>query len=202
MATPFEDRHLCQFGFRMIEQPARLIVTPRSAPLGIIAAILVFVHAVILGILFSPWFSEAEPRYTLLILAVMAFEFPMLLGVFFLLSKREVAKGPLLDVDKTQRVVGLPRDAMTVRFDDIQAITLTTGWYESTTDWQKAAELSLVLAQGDAPASHWPVVLHHDIKEVDALALRVAEWIEKPVERVTLEWKDRQKRSATARPTT
>jgi hypothetical protein len=96
----FLDRHRCQLGITIVEQPGRLRVEPKGFRMQWVAAWLALVFLVILVVLvsFNLW---RENRVVLAIyLSFAAFVYPSMFGILFAISRAELAKGPLLEVDE------------------------------------------------------------------------------------------------------
>lgn len=177
----FRDRHRAQFGFRICEQPNYLRVEAKGLPMVAITVWIVLVHAVMIGLMLYFRLREDDPAFFGVFVAVMCFEFPAMLAIFFAMSRSELAKGPLLEVDQKKRAAVLLRDKRMIRFDEIEAVFLLVGWYEWTSrEWEKVAEMSLIVRE----AEQVPVVLHNEVGHVNCLAESISKLTGRPI------WRD------------
>jgi hypothetical protein len=195
MTFAFDDRHRCQNGFRIVEQPGQLLVEPKAFPVRASAIWMIFVHVIMIILMAPGRVLGVEPEFFPIVLVFMALEFLTFMAILHAFNRSELAKGPLLEVDTSRRVATLLRDGTALDFDDIQTVLMIAGWYNrgQGEGWDWEAEMSLIVQEKSVEPSQWPVLRHGYVKEVDDLAVRVAEWVDKPVERVTLKWKDRRK---------
>jgi hypothetical protein len=192
--THFADRHRCQFGVDIIEQPGRLRVEPRVFPMWVVVAWMVFIHLVIIGIIIGFQLWRDNPAFFALFFGTMALEFPTLIGLFFAMNRAELAKGPLLEIQELERVVVLFRDRRTIKFDDVEAVFVLVGWYGAT-GWERVAEMTLIVRDGGGGFEWFPVILHNQIGTVEGLADRLAGSTGKPLRRSSIPWAERQRRS-------
>jgi hypothetical protein len=115
-----------------------------------------------------------------------------MIGILLAISRAELAKGPLLEVDEADRSITLLRENRIVKFADVNSILVLTGWYRWSSDWEKVAEMSLFVRGMEAEVEQVPILLHNNAWEVDRLAKQLADRIGTPIEQAKLTWKQRQ----------
>jgi len=192
----FHDRHRCQLGVNLVETPGRLRVEPKGFPMQWVAAWLALVFLVILVVLAALTLWREDRMVLLIYIGGAGFIYPGMFGILFAISRAELAKGPLLEVDESRRQVTLLRENRIIKFDDVDSLFLLTGWYDWSDGWEKIAELSLLVRTPENATEQVPVLLHNNVWEMKPLAERLADRLGKPVEQVKLTWKERRSKKA------
>jgi len=134
---------------RLVDEPDRLLVTSYRTPWWFAITVLsvpvgLYIHWLQTHGYFSPVTGETALHLVLTTGAVL-----LIIAVFFGIDYAERRKGPLLLLDKTRRILRLPRLELEVPLDSVLAYTVVAGLAGTAGGRVRLAELNAVVRTSD-----------------------------------------------------
>lgn len=189
----FSGEHVIQFAIRVDDSKGGLLIGPKPPEirnfwklmgwmLFVLSIALVFSLVMALNS-HGPLAREAKAVPLLILLLGVPISY-VLVGMLWFAACTEFEKGPVFVLDRTRRVVDLPRHKIEVHLDDLIAVALLSGqYYGPGSDGEHKAELSLIVVQADRLPLNLAFLMRSQSQQVEALAEQVAATLGRPLRR-------------------